>query len=340
MPSNTTPALEAGGGRTKRKTTTASGQVIKTFFVCDAHGSPLKKYSSKEARNAPPSAAARKLAKHVVGKKSGAHTIFVRAKGPHGKYSDGSPKVFGYTVKRVMVDVSPWKIEQSEIHGYINSATGRQYEEGDKMPAYDVKAKKKAKSAKKKSAKKKSAKKKSAKKSAKSTKRKHSGAKKSKKKKSAKRLRGGGGAASLLDEEDSTQRVAKKILRASMNSGPDKKNETQCKACEALLIGQDSESNKIVQTYVVLIAKKLQTKGGKMEVTEGEKTTLSYKSGEEEETQTELATQIAAAYAKAKVGTGEGDDDHIVSTDEDLKDNPVVLQSVLEEAKAAVKAAE
>ena len=39
---------------------------------------------------------------------SGAHTIFVRAKGPHGKYSDGSPKVFGYTVKRVMVDVSPW----------------------------------------------------------------------------------------------------------------------------------------------------------------------------------------------------------------------------------------
>ncbi len=335
MPSNTTPALEAGGGRTKRKTTTASGQVIKTFFVCDAHGSPLKKYSSKEARNAPPSAAARKLAKHVVGKKSGAHTIFVRAKGPHGKYSDGSPKVFGYTVKRVMVDVSPWKIEQSEIHGYINSATGRQYEEGDKMPAYDVKAKKKAKSAKKKSAKKKSAKK-----SAKSTKRKHSGAKKSKKKKSAKRLRGGGGAASLLDEEDSTQRVAKKILRASMNSGPDKKNETQCKACEALLIGQDSESNKIVQTYVVLIAKKLQTKGGKMEVTEGEKTTLSYKSGEEEETQTELATQIAAAYAKAKVGTGEGDDDHIVSTDEDLKDNPVVLQSVLEEAKAAVKAAE
>ena len=255
MPSTTAP-LEAGGGRrTKRKTETAGGQVIKTYYLCDSVGSPLKRYEKNEARNAPPSAAARKLAKHVVGKKKGAHTIHVRARGTHGKYSDGRPKVFGYTVRRVMVDVSPWKIEQSVAHGYINPATGREYEEGDKMPAYDVKAKKRkvskkksAKGTKRKAAtsgKKKSAKKKSGKKK--------SGKKKSAKKKS-KRLRGGGGfeAKAMLVDESETQDAATLILDASMN--PTKaEDKSRCDACHALLKG-DSADSKTVQTYVLRLA--------------------------------------------------------------------------------------
>ena len=136
-----TETLQGGGGKVKRKTHTPKGELLKTYFLCDTSGNEIKRYKGHEARNAPPSAAARKLAKHVVGKKSGSHTLHVRARGPHGKFKDGKPKVFSYSVSRVLVDVPPWMIQQSQEHNYRT-----QYEAGDKMHAYKVVSKRKPKS--------------------------------------------------------------------------------------------------------------------------------------------------------------------------------------------------
>ena len=243
MPTTDSAALAGGGGRPRRKTQTKGGEPLKTYFICDASGNEVKRYSGHEARNAPPSAAARKLAKHVVGKKSGTHTIHVRARGPAGKFKDGKPKVFCYSVSRVMVDVPPYMIQQSKELGFRT-----QYEAGDKMSAYKVVSKRKRKTSARKSSKGKG---KGKGKSGRSrspspgrrtkSKSKSPGRKKRKASKSArgakKRLRGGGG-----DDLDNDE--LNKVLKASLYYT--ETNKDSCDQCNVTTSDAQQEYAKFL----------------------------------------------------------------------------------------------
>ena len=209
----------------KRKTHTKSGVPLRTFYVCDEQGNASSKYQSHEARNAAPSAAARKLAKYVLPESSRKESVmYIRARGPTSKYANGDARVFSYRVKRSMQPVSEYIIENSQKEGYNNPRTKKPYKQGDKIPTIVAKSAKvsiRGGGAK-----------------AKQTKRRATASTSS----TRKRLRGGGGLS--VSEKVADIEEKKNFLMETMNF---KGDCPECEACKTQLDDDGSQMSKFVK---------------------------------------------------------------------------------------------